>query len=39
MKKKITKSEYYQIMGLMILAQNAYKQVRECERAYGKIIN
>ena len=39
MKKIITKSEYHQILGLMVLARNAYKIIGECENAYGKIVN
>ncbi len=39
MKTIITKSEYLQILGLMLIARNAYKQIAECEKSYGKIVD
>jgi len=36
--KTITKREYFAIVGLMELARRFYKQIRECEKAYGEIV-
>lgn len=36
--KKITKKEYFVIVGLMELARRAYNQIRECEKAYGEVV-
>lgn len=38
MKKEITKQEYLQIVGLMMLARQAAKQILDCEKAYGSLL-
>lgn len=39
MKKEITASEYYQILGLMLLAKKANEQLKQIEISIAEIVN
>ena len=38
MKKTITKNERLKLVGLMALAENHYKKVRDCEQAMAELV-
>ena len=37
-KEKITKEEYQQLCGLMLIAHNAYKEMELCDKAMVSIV-
>lgn len=39
MKTKITKDEFYKLKGILLIAQDAGKQVEMCEKIYIEMIN
>lgn len=39
MRETITKEEYMQVLGLMLVARNAYKVIKECEKSYGNLVD